>query len=90
MENSTKNIASLQKQLKAYEGFGDEETLATIQKLKVELESEKQSLEETELDRYISQQSQLLDELYLEYKNMLNTRLDDTNGLIAQVIDFVD
>lgn len=90
VEEQTKNIASLQKQLKAYEGFNDEETRATVQKLKVELESAQQDLEETQYDKFISDQSALLDELFLEYENVLNTRLDDTNALITQVIDAVN
>ena len=90
VEEQTKNIASLQKQLHAYEGFDDEETRATVQKLKVELESAQQDLQETEYDKYIADQTALLDELFLEYENVLNTRLDDTNGLIAQVIDAVN
>lgn len=90
VEEQTKNIASLQKQLHAYEGFNDEETRATVQKLKVELESAQQDLQKTEYDKYIADQTALLDELFLEYKNVLNTRLDDTNGLITQVIDAVN
>lgn len=90
VEEQTKNIASLQKQLHAYDGFNDEETRATVQKLKVELESAQQDLQETEYDKYISDQSALLNELFLEYENILNTRLDDINALIAQVIDAVN
>lgn len=90
VQEQTENIASLQKQLHAYEGFTDEETRATVQKLKVELESAQQDLQETEYDKYIADQSALLDELFLEYENVLNTRLDDTNALITQVIDAVN
>lgn len=90
VQEQTENIASLQKQLRAYEGFDDEETRATVQKLKVELESAQQDLQETEYDKYIADQTALLDELFLEYENVLNTRLDDTNALITQVIDAVN
>ncbi len=90
VQEQTENIASLQKQLHAYEGFTDEETRATVQKLKVELESAQQDLQETEYDKYIADQTALLDELFLEYENVLNTRLDDTNALITQVIDAVN
>ena len=90
VQEQTENIASLQKQLKAYEGFNDEETRATVQKLKLELEEANADLEETQYDKYIADQSALLDELFLEYENVLNTRLDDTNGLITQVIDAVN
>ena len=90
VEEQTKNIASLQKQLHAYEGFDDEETRATVQKLKVELESAQQDLQETEYDKYIADQSALLDELFLEYETTLNTRLDDVDGLMSQVVDGIN
>ena len=90
VQEQTENIASLQKQLRAYEGFEDEETRATVQKLKLELEEANADLEETQYDKFIADQSALLDELYLEYENVLNARLDDTNGLITQVIDAVN
>lgn len=47
-------------------------------------------MKDTEYDRFISDQSALLDELYLEYENILNTRLDDTNALISNVITEVN
>ena len=84
VEKQTKNIASLEKRLKAYEGFEDEETRATVQQLKVELSEAKSDLESTLYDRYISDQSALLDELYLEYETVLNERLDNLGGLIEE------
>ena len=90
VQEQTENIASLQKQLRAYEGFEDEETRATVQKLKLELEEANADLEETQYDKFIADQSALLDELYLEYENTLNARLDDTNGLITQVIEAIN
>ena len=84
VQEQTENISSLQKQLRAYEGFDDEETRATVQQLKVELESAQQDLQETEYDKFISDQSALLDELYLEYETVLNERLDNLDGLIEE------
>ena len=84
IQEQTENIASLQKQLRAYEGFNDEETRATVQQLKVELESAQQDLQESEYDKFISDQSALLDELYLEYETVLNERLDNLDGLIEE------
>ena len=71
----------MQKQLHAYEGFDDEETRATVQKLKVELESAQQDLQETEYDKYISDTQQMLDTLYEEYELTLNSRLDNLDYL---------
>ena len=90
VEEQTKNIASLRKQLGAYEGFDDEETRAKVQELKVSLEEAESDLKETEYDKFISDQTALLDNLFLEYENVLNARLDDTNLLIQQVIDGIN
>lgn len=43
-------------------------------------------MESDQYDKFISDQSALLDELYLEYENILNTRLDNIDGLISDVI----
>lgn len=90
VEKQTSEIASLQKQLSAYQGFTDEETKAKVQQLKIELEEAEDELYETELDRYFSQQSALLDSLYDQYTLVLNERLDNTNYLVSQVIDTIN
>lgn len=82
----TKNIASLQKQLSAYEGDMSEETRAKVQQLKVSLEEAQEELAETQYDRYISDQKDLLDELYNEYELILNQRLDNVDTLISDMI----
>ena len=82
----TKEIASLEKQIAAYSGDTSEEAKSKIQELKVSLEEAKTELQETEYEKYISDQQQLLDELYLEYENVLNTRLDNVNTLISDMI----
>ncbi|MCI8371074.1 MAG: hypothetical protein HFI75_01485 [Lachnospiraceae bacterium] len=82
----TQELASLQKQLEAYEGDTSEENKARIQQLKVSYEEAQQALEDTEYEKYISDQKQLLDELYLEYELTLNQRLDNVDALFADVI----
>ena len=59
---------------------------AKLQQISVELESAREELQETEWDRYIDQQSQLLDTLYTEYEVILNTRLDNIDYLLEQVV----
>lgn len=86
VQEQTENISSLRKQLSAYEGFDDEETKAKVQQLKVELSDAEADLQETEWDRHINQQAQLLDDLYLEYEAILNQRLDNVDALLEQVI----
>lgn len=64
IEQQTKNIASLEKQLGAYSGDTSEETQAKIQQIKVDLESARQDLQETEYEKFISDTEQVLDGLY--------------------------
>ena len=86
VEEQTKNIATLQKQLGAYSGDISEETKAQVQRIKVELENAREDLEETETDRLISEQKKMLDDLADEYEKVLNTRLDDLDALVADMI----
>lgn len=72
--------------LASYANDDSEEAKAKIQELKVSLEEANADLEETEYDKYISDQSALLDELYLEYETILNSRFDNIDALLEQVI----
>lgn len=84
------NVASLQKQLSAYENDLTEETRAKVQKLTVELAKAEEELAESEYEQYISDQKKLLDELYLEYETILNQRLDNIDALIGDMITAVN
>ena len=84
------NVASLQKQLSAYENDLTEETRAKVQKLTVELAKAEEELAESEYEQYISDQKKLLDELYLEYETILNQRLDNVDALISDMITAVN
>ena len=88
--DKTSNIATLEKQLSAYEGDTSEEAKATIQKWQVDLANAKEDLEETEYEKYITDQKKLLDELYTEYESILNQRLDDVDALISDMIDKIN
>ena len=86
VKEQTEEIASLEKQMAAYEGDDSEEAKQKIQQIKVDLENAKEELQETEWDKYISDTSALLDNLYLEYETILNTRLDNIDALLNSVI----
>lgn len=77
INQQTENIANLEKQLQAYAGDDSEETRATIQNLQKSLEDAKESLMETEWDKYISETEKILDDMYEDYSDTLNARLDD-------------
>lgn len=86
----SKEIASLQKQLAAYENDSSEETKAKIQQLKVSLREAEQDLQDTQYDKYISDQKELLSSLYENYENTLNSRLDNIDDLIDNTINSVN
>lgn len=79
-------MASLQKQLSAYENDLSEETQAKVQQLRVSIEDAQKNLDETNYDKFISDQQQLLDSLYEEYETVLNQRLDNIDALISDMI----
>lgn len=90
VKDQTSEIASLQKQLSAYSGDNSEESKATVQKLKVDLEDALDDLEETQYENYISESKKLLSDLYDEYESVLNERLDNVDALITDMIDSVN
>ena len=82
----TKKITSLEKQLAAYQGDDSEEARATIQKLQVSLSEAKDNLEETEYDKYISDQEEMLDTLRLQTEEWSNARLDNEDQLLKDIV----
>ena len=86
IKEQTEEIASLEKQMAAYSGDDSEESRAKVQELKVSLEDTKENLEETQYDRYISDQQKLLDDLYTQYSEILNARLDNIDVLMESMI----
>lgn len=85
LADKSSDIAKIQKQLSAYANDTSEETKATVQKLQVELSDAQKDLRDTEYERSVSDQKKLLDEMYTEYENFLNTRLDDTNRILEDM-----
>ena len=90
VKEQTEEIASLEKQMASYSGNTSEEAKAKIQELKVSLEDAKADLEESEYDRHISDQQKLLDELYTNYEEVLNIRLDNLDALVTDMISEVN
>ena len=83
----TGDIAALEKQLTAYQNDTSEENRARVQKLQQQLREARQNLSDTEYDRSISDQKKLLDELYTEYEDAMNGRLDNVDALMAEMIN---
>lgn len=90
IDSKTSNIANLQKQIKAYELDTSEETVAKLQKLQVELKDAEKDLEQTEYEKLISDTKSLLSDLYDDYEETLNSKLDDIDALILDVVNAVN
>ena len=83
----TSAIATLEKQIAAYSGDTSEENKSRLQKLTTELTKAQDDLAETEQERTLSEQKKMLDQLYEEYEDVLNSRLDDIDALITEMIE---
>lgn len=90
LSEQTKEIATLEKQLAAYQGNESEEIKSKVQQIKVSLDEAKSNLEESQYDRFITEQEKMLDELYDEYEEILNARLDDVTKLIDEAISSIN
>ena len=83
----TAEVAKYQKILDAYKGDDSEGMKATIQKAQESLTKAQEELNETEYDKYLSDQEALLDTFRTELEEWVNIRLDDINGLLQQAIE---
>ena len=83
--SQTKTIASIQKQIAALTGDNSEEARARLQKLNVELDEAQQDLKDTEYDKWLSDQEDMLDGLADEMEDFFENMMHDTNAIIAAV-----
>ena len=91
INEQTKTIGDLRKQISAYSGDGSEETRATLQSLYNQLKESEKQLQETEYDKWLSDQQTMLDNMmdmaqeweatYLEsFENYLSPWLEEINA----------
>lgn len=74
----------------AYSGDDSEEARQKLQQISVKLADAREELEETEYDRMVSETEAILDQLYIEYSEILNSRLDNIDALIGDMITSVN
>ena len=70
IQDATTNINNLQKQITVLSGDNSQEGKARVQALQKQLKDAQQNLKETEYDRYISDQQNMLDNLMEEYTTL--------------------
>lgn len=80
-------VAQLQKRLLALQGDNSESGQSQRQTINSELKDAQDQLEETEYEQYIEDQTKMLDDLVSQAEEWINTRLDNLDGLIQQIID---
>lgn len=87
--SKTKNVATLQKQMNALRGDTSEEGRARLAKLQVSLDEAQQDLEDTEYDRFISEQQNMLDNMMKQYDDLLTRLLKETDTILADGFNYV-
>lgn len=84
IKEKTKNIDTIKKQIAAYQGDTSEEAKAQLQKLQVSLNEAQDDLKDTEYDRYISDQSKMLDNLQKEYQEWMEKHIKEFEDLLKE------
>lgn len=84
------DINTLQKQIAAYQGDTSQEGVAKLQNLQKQLLEAQETLDETEYDKYISDQEEMLDTLYTEYEELISKKLDDFYGLVNEGVSLAN
>lgn len=80
----TKTINDIQKQISAVRGDDSEEGRLRLSQLQSQLDDAKSDLQDTEYDKYISDQEEMLDNMLDEYEDIMTTLQKDENYLIEQ------
>ena len=90
IEEKTKNIGSLTKQLEASKGDDSEAGKLKLQQLQVSLDEARQDLQDTEYDKWITDQKEMLDKLYNDYSAFIDDKLNDTDSLLQEAIEYLE
>lgn len=90
IEEKTKNISSIAKQLEASKGDDSEAGRLRLQQLQVSLDEARQDLQDTEYDKWISDQKEMLDRLYNDYSAFIDDHMNDTDALLREAIEYLE
>lgn len=86
INSQTKNIAAMEKQLASLKGDDSEEGRARRAKLQADLDEANKNLQDTEYERYISDQQNMLDNMYKQYEDLLTTLEKDFETIVKNGI----
>lgn len=87
IQEKTKSINDIQRQISAYRGDTSQEGMSKLQQLQQQLLEAQDDLQETEYDKYISDQKQMLDNLYQDYQDRLEELLSDFKNVVKSGFD---
>lgn len=82
----TKNVSSLQKQFMAVSGDTSEEGRLRATQLRKSLDEAQQDLQDTEYDRYISDQQEMLDNMMNQFQDLMEKLQKDEDALLREGI----
>ena len=86
----TKNIATLRKQLLTYENDNSEEAKKKVQQIRVDLADAEQDLRDTEYDRWVSDQEEMMDNLYQDYSDKIDEKFENLDVLFQDLLKNVN
>lgn len=90
INSQTKNIALMEKQLASLKGDDSEEGRARRAKLQSALDEANQNLQDTEYERYISDQQNMLDNMYTQYEDLLTALEKDFETVVKDGITTIN
>ena len=87
LAEKTKSVNILQRQINAVRGDTSAEGLANLQNLQKQLADAQDELRETEYEKYISDQEDMMDRMYSDYEELLTKLMDDNAEMLRLAID---
>lgn len=86
----TKNIATLEKQRAAYSNDTSEEGRKRLQEITVKLQEAQEDLKDTEYQKWISTQEDMMDQALSDYQTFVDEKFSDTDALIEELLTTTD
>ncbi|MBU5479355.1 hypothetical protein KQI69_09070 [Eubacterium sp. MSJ-13] len=87
IKEKTENIDSIKKRIAALQGNDTEEARQKIQKLNIDLKKAQEDLDETQYEKYIEDQKDILNEMQNDYEDFVEEQLKNIDDLINRLIE---
>lgn len=89
IEEKTKNIGTIQKQMISLSGDDSEAAKTKLQQLQTKLDEANHDLADAEYQQWISDQQKMLDNLYNEYEAFIDDKLNDVDALLQEAVTYL-